>query len=174
MKTNNELAVARRKAVTAAGIGNFVEWFDFVLYAQFASIIALHFFPSDNPTTGLLATFAVFALGFFARPIGGVLFGHYGDKRGRKKALGAAVLMMSLATLAIGLTPAYSTIGLAAPILLIIWRLFQGLSAGGEYSGSSTFVIEYAPKGKRALAAHRGRTAGSGRRGRAQPGGRVA
>lgn len=151
MQNNNELAVARRKAVTAAGIGNFVEWFDFVLYAQFASIIALHFFPSDNPTTGLLATFAVFALGFFARPLGGVLFGHYGDKRGRKKALGAAVLMMSLATLAIGLTPTYASIGLAAPILLIVWRLFQGLSAGGEYSGSSTFVIEYAPKGRRAL-----------------------
>ena len=87
MKTNNELAVARRKAVTAAGIGNFVEWFDFVLYAQFASIIALHFFPSDNPTTGLLATFAVFALGFFARPLGGVVFGRIGDRIGRQKTL---------------------------------------------------------------------------------------
>src|SRR5690606_26875636 len=123
----------------------------FVLYAQFASIIALHFFPSHNPTPGLLATFAVFALGFFARPIGGVLFGHYGDKRGRKKALGAAVLMMSLATLAIGLTPAYSTIGLAAPILLIIWRLFQGLSAASECSGFSAFVIDYAHQRNRTL-----------------------
>lgn len=144
-------AQARKKAVTAAGIGNFVEWFDFVLYAQFAAIIAVHFFPSDNPTSGLLATFAVFALGFLARPIGGVLFGHYGDKHGRKKALSLAVLLMSVATLAIGLTPTYASIGIAAPVLLTIWRVCQGLSAGGEYAGSSSFVIEFAPKGKQAL-----------------------
>lgn len=144
-------AKARKKAITAAGIGNFVEWFDFVLYAQFAAIIAIHFFPSDNPTTGLLATFAVFALGFLARPIGGVIFGHYGDKHGRKKALSAAVLLMSIATFAIGLTPTYESIGLIAPILLVVWRVCQGLSAGGEYAGSSSFVIEFAPKGKKAL-----------------------
>lgn len=144
-------AKARKKAITAAGIGNFVEWFDFVLYAQFAAIIAIHFFPSDNPTTGLLATFAVFALGFLARPIGGVIFGHYGDKYGRKKALSAAVLLMSIATLSIGLTPTYESIGLMAPILLVVWRVCQGLSAGGEYAGSSSFVIEFAPKGKKAL-----------------------
>lgn len=144
-------AKARKKAITAAGIGNFVEWFDFVLYAQFAAIIAIHFFPSDNPTTGLLATFAVFALGFLARPIGGVIFGHYGDKHGRKKALSAAVLLMSIATFAIGLTPTYESIGLMAPILLVVWRVCQGLSAGGEYAGSSSFVIEFAPKGKKAL-----------------------
>jgi len=142
---------SRRKAIVAAGIGNFVEWFDFVLYAQFAAIIAAQFFPSDNPTTGLLATFAVFALGFLARPIGGVIFGHYGDKHGRKKSLAAAVLLMSGATLAIGLTPAYASIGLAAPLLLTLWRVCQGLSAGGEYAGSSSFVIEFAPEGKKAL-----------------------
>jgi len=144
-------AKARKKAITAAGIGNFVEWFDFVLYAQFAAIIAIHFFPSDNPTSGLLATFAVFALGFLARPIGGVIFGHYGDKHGRKKALSAAVLLMSIATFAIGLTPTFDSIGLMAPILLVVWRVCQGLSAGGEYAGSSSFVIEFAPKGKKAL-----------------------
>lgn len=144
-------AKARKKAITAAGIGNFVEWFDFVLYAQFAAIIAIHFFPSDNPTSGLLATFAVFALGFLARPIGGVIFGHYGDKHGRKKALSAAVLLMSIATFAIGLTPTFESIGLMAPILLVVWRVCQGLSAGGEYAGSSSFVIEFAPKGKKAL-----------------------
>ena len=144
-------AKARKKAITAAGIGNFVEWFDFVLYAQFAAIIAIHFFPSDNPTSGLLSTFAVFALGFLARPIGGVIFGHYGDKHGRKKALSAAVLLMSIATFAIGLTPTFDSIGLMAPILLVVWRVCQGLSAGGEYAGSSSFVIEFAPKGKKAL-----------------------
>lgn len=142
---------SRRKAIIAAGIGNFVEWFDFVLYAQFAAVIATQFFPSDNPTTGLLATFAVFALGFLARPIGGVIFGHYGDKHGRKKSLAAAVLLMSGATLAIGLTPTYTAVGLAAPLLLTLWRVCQGLSAGGEYAGSSSFVIEFAPEGKKAL-----------------------
>lgn len=151
MIENSETVAARKKAIMAAGIGNFVEWFDFALYAQFTTVIAFHFFPSNNPTTGLLATFAVFALGFFARPVGGVVFGHYGDKVGRKFALSAAVLMMSAATIAIGLTPTYESIGIAAPVLLIVWRVFQGLSAGGEYAGSSSFVIEYAPKGKRAL-----------------------
>jgi MHS family proline/betaine transporter-like MFS transporter len=151
MQSTTELNAARRKAVAAAGIGNFVEWFDFALYAQFAVIIAAQFFPSSNPTAALLSTFAVFAVGFFARPIGGIIFGHFGDKLGRKASLSAAVLMMSAATIAIGLTPNYATVGVAAPILLVAWRVLQGLSAGGEYAGSSSFVIEYAPKGKRAL-----------------------
>jgi MFS transporter, MHS family, proline/betaine transporter len=151
MQTKTELGAARRKAVAAAGIGNFVEWFDFALYAQFATIIAAHFFPSSNPTTALLSTFAVFAVGFFARPIGGIIFGHFGDKLGRKASLSAAVLLMSAATIAIGLTPTYAAVGVAAPLLLVAWRVLQGLSAGGEYAGSSSFVIEYAPKGRRAL-----------------------
>jgi MHS family proline/betaine transporter-like MFS transporter len=151
VQSSTELNAARRKAVAAAGIGNFVEWFDFALYAQFATIIAAQFFPSSNPTAALLSTFAVFALGFFARPIGGVIFGHFGDKLGRKASLSAAVLLMSAATIAIGLTPAYATIGVAAPMFLVAWRVLQGLSAGGEYAGSSSFVIEYAPPGRRAL-----------------------
>jgi MHS family proline/betaine transporter-like MFS transporter len=151
LQSTTELNAARRKAVAAAGIGNFVEWFDFALYAQFAVIIAAQFFPSSNPSAGLLSTFAVFAVGFFARPVGGIIFGHFGDKLGRKASLSAAVLLMSAATIAIGLTPNYATVGVAAPILLVAWRVLQGLSAGGEYAGSSSFVIEYAPKGKRAL-----------------------
>ncbi|GAB3593617.1 Proline/betaine transporter [Corynebacterium faecale] len=146
-----ELKAARRKAITAGGIGNFVEWFDFALYAQFATIIGFHFFPSNDPTASLLATFAVFAVGFLARPLGGLLFGQYGDRKGRKAALSLAVLLMSGATLAIGLTPSYATIGVAAPALLLVWRILQGLSAGGEYAGASSFVVEYAPVGKRAL-----------------------
>lgn len=146
-----QLARTRRKAITAGGIGNFVEWFDFALYAQFATIIGFHFFPADDPTASLLATFAVFAVGFLARPLGGLLFGQLGDRRGRKIALSLAVLLMSGATLAIGLTPSYATIGVAAPVLLLVWRILQGLSAGGEYAGSSSFVIEYAPLGRRAL-----------------------
>jgi MHS family proline/betaine transporter-like MFS transporter len=145
------LRKTRRKAITAGGIGNFVEWFDFALYAQFATIIGFHFFPSDDPTASLLATFAVFGVGFLARPLGGLLFGQLGDRRGRKIALSLAVILMSGATLAIGLTPSFATIGVAAPVLLVVWRLLQGLSAGGEYAGSSSFVIEHAPAGKRAL-----------------------
>jgi MHS family proline/betaine transporter-like MFS transporter len=151
VSTRTNEYIARRKALLAGGIGNFVEWFDFALYAQFATIIGFHFFPSDDPTASLLATFAVFAVGFLARPLGGLLFGHFGDKYGRKSALSAAVLLMSGATLAIGLTPSHATIGVFAPILLLVWRCLQGLSAGGEYAGSSSFVIEYAPPGKRAL-----------------------
>lgn len=148
---SQQLRATRRKAITAGGIGNFVEWFDFALYAQFATIIGFHFFPSDDPTASLLATFAVFAVGFLARPIGGLLFGQYGDRKGRKAALSAAVIMMSVATLAIGLTPTFATIGVAAPALLLLWRVLQGLSAGGEYAGASSFVVEHAPVGKRAL-----------------------
>lgn len=154
MKTlteSQELRATRRKAITAGGIGNFVEWFDFALYAQFATIIGFHFFPSDDPTASLLSTFAVFAVGFLARPVGGLLFGQYGDRKGRKAALSVAVLLMSAATLAIGLTPSFATIGVAAPVLLLVWRILQGLSAGGEYAGASSFVVEHAPVGKRAL-----------------------
>lgn len=146
-----ELKSARKKAITAGGIGNFVEWFDFGLYAQFATIIGSQFFPSNDPTASLLASFAAFAVGFLARPIGGIIFGAIGDRTGRRAALSAAVLLMSAATVAIGLTPNYETIGLLAPVLLVAWRILQGASAGGEYAGSSSFVIEYAPPKKRAL-----------------------
>lgn len=142
---------ARRKALVAGGIGNFVEWFDFGLYAQFAVIIGAQFFPSDDPSASLLASFSAFAVGFLARPIGGIIFGQIGDRIGRRTALSAAVLLMAGATVAIGVTPNYETIGLAAPALLIAWRILQGASAGGEYAGSSSFVVEYAPPRKRAL-----------------------
>lgn len=146
-----QLRETRRKAIMAGGIGNFVEWFDFALYAQFATIIGLHFFPSEDPTARLLATFAIFAVGFLARPIGGLIFGQLGDRKGRKIALSWAVILMSFATVAIGLTPSFATIGVMAPVLLLLWRICQGLSAGGEYAGASSFVVEHAPVGKRAL-----------------------
>jgi MHS family proline/betaine transporter-like MFS transporter len=151
MDPSTTLSAARRRAVAAGGIGNFVEWFDFALYAQFATVIAMHFFPESDPTAALLSTFAVYAVGFFARPIGGLIFGHFGDRLGRRAALSAAVLCMSGATIAIGLTPTYATVGVLAPVLLLVLRVVQGLSAGGEYAGSSSFVIEYAPAGRRAF-----------------------
>ena len=147
----NSLNDARRKAVLAGGIGNFVEWFDFGLYAQFATIIGMQFFPSDNRTTELLASFAAFAVGFLARPLGSIIFGHIGDRFGRRSALSLAVLTMSISTFGIGILPSYLAIGVAAPVLLVCIRLIQGLSAGGEYAGSASFIIEYAPSKRRGI-----------------------
>lgn len=142
----------RTRAVLAAGTGNFVEWFDFALYGQFATLIALHFFPLENTTAGLLSTFAVYALGFFARPLGGILFGHLGDRWGRRNSLVVGVLSMSGATFAIGALPSYDTLGTAAPALLVVLRLVQGVSGGGEYVGSSTYLAEYSVPGRRGVA----------------------
>lgn len=141
----------RARALLAAGTGNFVEWFDFALYGQFATLIALHFFPAQDPTAGLLSTFAVYALGFFARPLGGVLFGHLGDRWGRRNSLVVGVVSMSGATFAIGALPSHDTLGTAAPVLLVVFRLVQGISGGGEYVGSSTYLAEYAVPGRRGL-----------------------
>lgn len=147
--TNDITTTARRKAIRAAGIGNFVEWYDFALYGYFATTIADQFFPGHDPTAKLLSTFAVFAVGFLIRPLGGIVFGHLGDRIGRRAALMAAVLLMSTATLAIGVLPGYTTIGLVAPVLLLLCRLAQGFSAGGEQVGANTFIIEYAPTRQR-------------------------
>jgi MHS family proline/betaine transporter-like MFS transporter len=140
-----------RKAVTAGAIGNFVEWYDFSVYGFFATAIAAQFFPSDDPVASLLATFAVFAVAFFMRPLGAFVFGHYGDRLGRRGALATAVIMMGIATMIIGVLPGYGQIGVLAPILLIFARLLQGFSAGGEWGGAASFMVEYAPSGSRAL-----------------------
>jgi MHS family proline/betaine transporter-like MFS transporter len=140
-----------KRAVTAAAIGNFVEWFDYSVYGFLAAIIATQFFPSDDPVGSLMATFAVFGLTFAARPVGAVLFGHYGDKIGRRNTLAAAVILMAAASLLIAVLPTYAQIGAAAPILLVVARLLQGVSAGGEAGGSSSYLVEYAPAGRRGL-----------------------
>jgi MHS family proline/betaine transporter-like MFS transporter len=142
----------RARALLAAGTGNFVEWFDFAVYGQFATLIALHFFPLEDTTAGLLSTFAVYALGFFARPLGGVLFGHLGDRWGRRNTLIVGVLSMSGATFAIGVLPSYATLGAAAPALLVAFRVIQGVSGGGEYVGSSTYLAEFSLPGRRGVA----------------------
>lgn len=140
-----------RRVVTSAAIGQFVEWYDFTVYAYSATVISLLFFPADNPVVGLLSTFAVYAVGFVMRPLGGIVFGHLGDKGGRRGVLALVILLMGGATLAVGLLPTYQQIGLAAPILLVVCRLLQGLSAGGEAMGSNSLVAEHAPAGKRGL-----------------------
>ncbi len=142
---------AAKKAVTAGAIGNFVEWYDYSVYGFFATVIASQFFPSDDPVASLLATFAVFAVAFFMRPVGAFVFGHYGDTIGRRNTLAAAIILMGVATLMIGLLPSYAQIGVLAPILLVVARLLQGFSAGGEWSGSAAFMVEYAPENKRGL-----------------------
>jgi len=139
------------RVAAASFIGNFVEWFDYASYAYLATIIAAVFFPDVSPTAGLLATFGVFALSFLIRPIGGVFWGHYGDRIGRKHALSLSIIIMSLATFAIALLPDFSQIGIWAPLLLLCLRLVQGFSASGEYAGASAFLVEYAPPRKRGL-----------------------
>ncbi|WP_031469171.1 MFS transporter [Sciscionella sediminilitoris] len=145
-----DTATLRRKVAFASAIGNFVEWFDSGAYAVMSATIAGLFFPQYDPAAALLATWAVFAGGFIARPIGAIVFGYFGDRIGRNKMLAASVLCMSGATFLIGVLPPYSVLGIAAPILLFLLRAVQGFSTGGEYTGGSAFIMEYAPDGKRA------------------------
>jgi MFS transporter, MHS family, proline/betaine transporter len=140
---------ASRKAVIAAAIGNTLEWYDMAIYAYFAPVFSGLIFPNSDPVASLLLTFAVFALGFVVRPLGGFLFGPYGDKYGRKKALSLAIILMGVSTFLIGVLPTYGQIGMAAPILLVLFRMAQGFSAGGEWGSNTSFIVEYAPEGKR-------------------------
>lgn len=137
------------RTVSAGAIGNALEWYDFSLFGYFAPIISLQFFPSADPRAALLNTFGVFAAGFLMRPIGALLFGHIGDRLGRKRALEVSVLLMAVPTALVGLLPTYLQIGLAAPLLLLLVRLLQGLSVGGEYVGSMSYLAESAPPGRR-------------------------
>lgn len=134
-----------RKVMTSSAIGHFVEWFDFAVYAYAAPVIAALFFPGVDPAAALLSTFAVYAVGFVARPAGAFLIGHLGDRFGRKPVLAAVILMMGLATTGIGLLPTYAQIGIWAPLLLLVFRMLQGLSAAGETIGSNSFVAEHSP-----------------------------
>ncbi|WP_298254171.1 MFS transporter [uncultured Arthrobacter sp.] len=144
-------ASTRRRVVAASFIGNFVEWFDYAVYGYLAVTIAAVFFPDSDPQTGLLLTFALFAISFLVRPIGGFVWGHIGDRVGRRTALSLSILIMSGATFCIALIPSYAIIGIWAPILLLLLRVVQGFSASGEYAGASAFLVEYAPEKKRGL-----------------------
>jgi MHS family proline/betaine transporter-like MFS transporter len=140
-----------KRAVFGAAIGNMIEWFDYASYGYLAATIAAVFFAPGNETAALLGAYGVFALSFVVRPIGGLVWGHYGDKIGRQRVLALTIIIMSLATFAIGFLPGYATIGLAAPLLLLVCRLVQGFSASGEYAGASSFIAEYAPANRRGL-----------------------
>jgi len=140
-----------RRAVTAAVIGNVLEWYDFAVYGYVAAIIGKNFFPGTDETTELLKAFLTFGLGFVARPIGGIVIGRMGDTHGRKAALLLTIFLMALGTVLIGVLPTYASIGFAAPALLLFARLMQGFSTGGEWGGSTAFIVEWAPKGRRGL-----------------------
>ncbi|MFF2113258.1 MFS transporter [Rhodococcus koreensis] len=139
-----------RRAITAAAIGNFITWFDFAAYGFLAVLLGQIFFPSENPATSLLATFAAFGVAFLMNPIGGFVFGRLGDKVGRKKILATVIILMSMSTFAVGLLPGYASIGIAAPVLLVALRILQGFAAGGEPGGAATFLVESAARGRRA------------------------
>lgn len=144
-------STARRRAIVAGSVGNFIEWYEFGIYGFLATILAAQFF-SDGQQTGiesLIATYASFAIAFFFRPVGAALFGRIGDRIGRKPTLILVLVMMSGATALIGILPTYASIGIAAPILLTIVRILQGLSAGGEFGGAVSVMTEFAPAGKR-------------------------
>ncbi|MFZ3596672.1 MFS transporter [Streptomyces sp. BH104] len=138
-----------RRSVAAGAVGVFVHWFDWAAYAYLAGTVATVFFPADDSTTGLLAVFGVFAVSFGVRPIGALVFGPLGDRIGRKRTLSLVIFMMSGATLAIGLLPGYDSIGIAAPVLLVVLRLIQGFAAGGEFGSAASFLAESAPRRRR-------------------------
>jgi MHS family proline/betaine transporter-like MFS transporter len=141
----------RLSAVVATVVGNALEWFDFAAYAFLASIVAKHFFPDGNPVAMLMSAFAAFGVGFVARPMGAVIFGRMGDRSGRKLALLISMPLMGVGTLLVGATPSYATIGIAAPILLVLGRMMQGFAAGGEVGNAMAFLSEWAPANRRAF-----------------------
>nr|WP_237305585.1 MFS transporter [Streptomyces sp. SAT1] len=138
-----------RRAVGASALGNCMEWFDFGVYSYLAATIGKVFFPGASPGAQVISSFATFAAAFVVRPLGGLFFGPLGDRLGRQKVLATTMIMMAAGTFAIGLIPSYGTIGIAAPVLLLLARMVQGFSTGGEYGGATTFVAEYSPDRRR-------------------------
>jgi MHS family proline/betaine transporter-like MFS transporter len=154
-------AVGYRKVLVATTLGTLIEVYDILIYGYFATVLSQQFFPPGDATAALLATFAIFAVGFFVRPLGAVIFGHVGDRFGRRTALASSLLLMTLATVAFGLLPTYAAVGLFAPVLLLLCRLLQGLSVSAELPGAMLLMLEHAPTNRRGLAVSVN-TAGSG------------
>ncbi|SDP48915.1 Sugar phosphate permease [Streptomyces sp. cf386] len=142
----------RRRVATAAALASAVEWYDYFVFGIAAALVLGDlYFPAGSSTAGVLASFATFAVGFLARPLGGIVAGQLGDKRGRKPMLVLALTLMGLATTGIGLLPTYDTIGVAAPILLVLFRVLQGIAVGAQWGGAMLMATEYAPEGKRGI-----------------------
>lgn len=155
MADNRKTRSQARKAALGSFVGAVVDWYDFLLYGIVAALVFnSEFFPKVSPAMGTLAAFATFGVGFLFRPLGGFVFGHYGDRLGRKRMLVLTVMMMGLSTAAIGLLPAFATIGWWAPVLLVTLRAIQGFAVGGEWGGAALMAVESAPeKKKRSIAA---------------------
>lgn len=137
------------KSILSASVGNVLEWYEYTLYAYFATVISVLFFPQDNHFIAMIMTFATFAVGLAARPIGGIIFGYIGDKYSRKRMLTLTMLLMSIPTMCIGLLPTYSQIGIGAPLLLVSLRILQGIALGGEFGASCVYLYESVPENKR-------------------------
>jgi MFS family permease len=147
-----ESTVEKRKlwfVITASSLGTLIEWYDFYIFGSLATILSQQFFPQDNPTAAFLSTLAFFAAGFIVRPFGAIVFGRLGDRVGRKYTFLVTLVLMGGSTFAIGLVPGYASIGIFAPILVLVFRLVQGLALGGEYGGAATYVAEHSPANKR-------------------------
>lgn len=149
--TPQEVGGKNIRVLAAGFVGNILEWYDFAVYGFFAPAIGKLFFPSDDPQTSLIASFGAFAAGFLMRPVGAVLFGHIGDRIGRKKALTLSVMMMAIPTLLVGVLPTHAEIGIYAAVLMVLLRMVQGVSVGGEYTSSFVFLVEHAPPERRAF-----------------------
>jgi MHS family proline/betaine transporter-like MFS transporter len=149
LATGKGAGMSPQRAITAAGIGNVLEYYDFGVYGFLATVIARKFFPGTDEVASLLATFAAFGVGFLARPLGGIVLGRMGDVRGRKAALVLTIVLMAVGTTGIGLIPDYAAIGVLAPVLLVLCRVLQGLSAGGEWGNATSFIVEWSPDGRR-------------------------
>jgi len=153
MADNTISAPTRRRVILAGLIGNVMEWYDFAVYGYFATVIGQQFFPTDDPAVSLIAAFGAFAAGFLVRPLGGLIFGRIGDLVGRQRALTISVMAMAIPTVLIGCLPTYETIGAAAPVAIVLLRIVQGLSVGGEYTSSLVFLAEHAKPDSRARTA---------------------
>lgn len=138
-----------RNVIAASSVGTMIEWYDFYIFGMLAKTISTQFFPEGNPTAALLSTLAIFAAGFLVRPFGALVFGRLGDLIGRKYTFLLTLVIMGISTFLIGCVPNYKSIGIAAPLIVLVLRLLQGLALGGEYGGAATYVAEHAPKGKR-------------------------
>src|SRR5690242_1245092 len=148
--TTQPTSTSTRKVAVATLIGTSIEWFDFFVYGAAAALVFNKlFFPTANPLTGTLLALSTFGVGFVARPFGGVIFAHFGDRIGRKSMLVLSVVLMGGGTFLVGLLPSYQTIGIAAPILLVLLRIVQGIGLGGEWGAAAVMAVEYAPPRRR-------------------------
>ena len=145
------LTQSHKKVILASSLGTVFEWYDFYLYGSLAAIIAAQFFSGVNETTGFIFALLAFAAGFAVRPFGAIVFGRIGDMIGRKYTFLVTIVIMGISTFLVGILPSYASIGITAPIILIVLRMLQGLALGGEYGGAATYVAEHAPNGKRGL-----------------------